>query len=42
MQHVKLIGKDQQLYEAVYRLTREPGGWRVQGVQLMQPSGVAI
>ncbi len=41
-QHVKLVGKDLQLYEAVYRLTREPGGWRVQGVQLMQPNGVAI
>lgn len=42
MQHVKLVGNDLKLYEAVYQLAREPGGWRVQGVQLMQPSGVAI
>jgi hypothetical protein len=42
MQTVKFIGKNQQFYEAIYQLAREPGGWRVQGVQLMQPSGVAI
>ncbi|MHB1110850.1 MAG: DUF4864 domain-containing protein [Devosia sp.] len=42
LQQVKLIGNDQQLYEAVYQLTEESGGWRVQGVQLMQPNGVAI
>jgi len=41
-QHVKLVGNDLKLYEAVYQLAREPGGWRVQGVQLMQPNGVAI
>lgn len=42
VQQVKFVGNDQQLYEAVYQLTEESGGWRVQGVRLMQPNGVAI
>jgi hypothetical protein len=42
VQQVKFIGSDQQLYEAVYQLTEESGGWRVQGVYLMAPNGVAV
>lgn len=42
VQQVRFIGNNQQLYEAVYQLTEESGGWRVQGVHLMQPIGVAI
>ena len=33
---------NQQLYEAVYLLTEEDNGWRVQGVQLVQTSAVGI
>ncbi|HEY0918323.1 DUF4864 domain-containing protein [Devosia sp.] len=42
MQSVTFVGKDQSLYDAVYQLTEESGHWRVQGVQLMPPRGVAI
>lgn len=42
VQQVKFIGNDQQLYDAVYQLTQESGGWRVQGVHLMRPNGVAV
>ena len=42
VQQVRFIGNDQKLYEAVYQLTEESGGWRVQGVHRMQPMGVAI
>lgn len=42
VQQVKFIGTDQQLYEAVYQLGEEAGGWRVQGVLLMEPNGIAI
>ena len=42
IQAVKFVGKDQLRYEAVYQLTEEPGGWRVQGVQLFKAPGIAI
>lgn len=42
VQQVKFIGNDQQLYDAVYQLTQESGGWRVQGVHLMRPNGIAV
>lgn len=42
VQKVRFVGNDQQLYEAVYQLTEESGGWRVQGVFQMQPIGVEI
>ena len=42
VQEVRLIGNDQQLYGALYQLTEEEGGWRVQGVQLYREQGVAI
>jgi len=41
-QMVKFVGIDQQLYEAVYLLTEEAAGWRVQGVQLARQPGVGI
>lgn len=42
LQQVKFLGNDQGLYEAVYQLAQEPGGWRVQGVQLVRQPGVGI
>ena len=42
VQQVRFVGSDQLLYEAVYQLTEESNGWRVQAVHLMQPKGVAI
>jgi hypothetical protein len=42
VQRVKFVGNDQQLYDAVFQLSEEPGGWRVQGVLLMEPNGVAV
>lgn len=41
-QSVTFVGHDQSLYDAVYELTEESGHWRVQGVRLMQPRGIAI
>jgi hypothetical protein len=42
IQLVRLVGKDQQLYGALYQLTKEQDGWRVQAVQLYGEQGVAI
>ena len=42
VQEVKIIGKDQDIYGALYQLTEEEAGWRVQGVQLLKRPGVAI
>jgi hypothetical protein len=42
VQEVKLVGKDQELYGALYQLTEEEAGWRVQAVQLYRQEGVAI
>lgn len=41
LQQVTLVGSDQQLYGAIYQLTEEPEGWRVQGVQLFRQQGMA-
>ena len=41
-QQVRLVGNDQQFYEAVYLLTEEESGWRVQGVQLAETAAVGI
>ncbi len=41
-QQVQFTGANQQLYEAVYLLTEEEGGWRVQGVQLAKTGAVGI
>jgi hypothetical protein len=42
VQEVRFIGKDQDYYDAVYQLTEEAAGWRVQGVQLVKRPGIAI
>jgi hypothetical protein len=42
MQQVRFVGNDQQLYEAVYQLTEEGAGWRVQGVHLFTPDAMAV
>ena len=42
VQEVRFVGKDQDLYGALYQLTEEEAGWRVQGVQLVRQQGVAI
>lgn len=42
VQEVKLVGKSQELYGAIYQLAKEERGWRVQGVQLFKQPGIAI
>ena len=42
IQEVRFIDKSQDYYDAVYHLTEEAAGWRVQGVQLVKRPGVAI
>lgn len=42
VQEVRLVGKDLELYTAIYQLTEEEVGWRVQGVQLVRQAGIAI
>lgn len=42
LQEVKLVGRDQSLYGAVYQLTEESEGWRVLGVQLIKQPGIGI
>lgn len=41
-QQVKFVGTNQDLYEAIYMLTQEEKGWRVQGVQLLKQPGIGI
>jgi hypothetical protein len=41
-QQVKFVGTNQDLYEAIYMLTEEEKGWRVQGVQLIKQPGIGI
>ncbi len=42
LQLVRLVGPNQELFQAVYQLTEEPDGWRVQGVMLSAPAGIGI
>ena len=42
VQEVRFVGPGQELYGAVYQLTEEAAGWRVQGVQMFKEPGVAI
>jgi len=42
VQIVRIVGPDQLIYEALYQLENEDGGWRVQGVALRRRQGVAI
>ena len=41
-QEVRLLGKDQKFYEALYLLAKEETGWRVQGVRLVLTEAVGI
>lgn len=41
-QVVKFIGAKQELYEAIYLLTQEDAGWRVQGVQLAKTPAIGV
>lgn len=40
LQAVKFTGPDSVLYEAIYQLNREEGGWRVAGVQMRKTAGM--
>jgi hypothetical protein len=40
LQAVRFTGPDSVLYDAVYQLNKEEGGWRVGGVQLMKTAGM--
>lgn len=42
VQEVHFVGSGQELYGALYQLTEEEAGWRVQGVQLFRLPGVGI
>ena len=42
LQEVKLTGNDQTIYEAIYQLAKEAGGWRVLGVQLTKTPGLGV
>ena len=42
VQVVRFVGKTQELYEAVYQLREEEGGWRVQGVALQKSAGIGV
>lgn len=42
VQGVRFIAPDQSIYGALYQMTEEEAGWRVQGVQLFRQDGVAI
>lgn len=42
VQQVKFTGKDQRLYDAIYQLTEEAGGWHVVGVQLIAQNAIGV
>ena len=42
LQEVKLTGTDHETFEAIYQLSKEAGGWRVHGVQLMRTPGLGV
>ena len=42
VEQVKFVGKDQQLYTAVYQLIEEPSGWRVVGVELVPQNAIGV
>lgn len=42
VQIVLIVGPDQDLYEAIYEMRNEAGGWRVFGVALWREEGFAI
>ena len=43
VQQVKLVGKAQEIYDAIYQLREEEEGvWRVQGVMLQKSAAIGI
>ena len=42
VQQVRLVGKAQEIYDAVYQLREEDGAWRVQGVMLQKSAAIGI
>jgi hypothetical protein len=42
LQEVRLTGTDQTVYVAIYELTHETAGWRVNGVQLVKTKAIGI
>ncbi len=42
IQIVKLVDKNQHLFEAAYQMVHEETGWRVSGVQLNQTPGIGV
>lgn len=42
LQVVQVIGSDQGYYQAIYQLSYEADGWRIQGVSMSQKQGVGI
>lgn len=42
LQDVKLTGTDQSVYEAIYQLVKEAGGWRVAGVQMVKTPAIGV
>lgn len=42
IQEVELVGRDQSLFSASYRLGQEASGWRVEAVALRKMPGLAI
>jgi len=42
VQEVKLTGTDQTVYEAVYQMAKEAGGWRVYGVELAKTQALGV
>jgi hypothetical protein len=42
VQEVTFNGPNQEIYTAVYALTLEAGGWRIEGVQLTKEDAIAV
>ncbi len=42
LQDVKLTGADQAVYEAIYQMIKEDGGWRVSGVQMAKTQAIGV
>ena len=42
MQIVRIVGPDQQLYEALYQMLMEPDGWRVEAVSMKKAEGLSV
>ena len=41
LQIVTITAKDQRVYKAIYEMTRESSGWKVQGVTKLIPESIA-